>query len=171
MTLITELLRVASQLLTSRLLTDEQIRSISKNIVGRYFSDWLATPKQEQETAQKVDLARAHITEASQIISGIRADLDTQANQLNQLVLDIEAKKRDAAHYAALAKINQEAFSPFKAEMERAIREQLVMQANKDKHLRQIVSFIFWLITLILGAALGAYFPQIVAFFRASLHI
>lgn len=167
----TELIRVASQILSSRLLTEEQIRSISTNVVGQYFSDWFATPAQERETSEKVALAQRHISDATDIISAIRSDLDTQAKQLIKLVEDIAAKKKDAEHYAILAQTNQELFAPFKAEMERTIREQLVAQSNKDKHLRQVVSFIFWAITLVAGAALGAYFPELVGLIRATLHI
>jgi hypothetical protein len=47
--------------------------------------------------------------------------------------------------------------------MEEALRNELVAQANKGKRLRQSASFIIWLVTLILGAALGVYFPKIVA--------
>jgi hypothetical protein len=167
----TELLRVVSQILSSKLLTDEQIRNISTNVVGEYFSDWFATPAQERETSEKVASAQKHIAEATDIISGIRADLDAQAKQLTQLVSDIAAKKKDAEHYAALAQTNQELFAPFRSEMERTIREQLIAQANKDKRLRQAVSFMLWFITLVSGAALGTYFPQIVAAIRGWLHI
>jgi hypothetical protein len=171
LSLSTNIARVTSQLLSSKLLTDEQIRSLSKNIVGQYFSDWFATPAQERETGDKVALAQRHIADASHIISGIRADLDAQAKHLNQLLTEIAAKKKDAEHYAALAHTGEEAFASFRAEMERAVREQLVAQANKDRLLRQIISSIFWLITLVAGAALGTYFPQIVSAFRTWLHI
>ena len=135
------------------------------------FSDWFATPAQERETSEKVASAQKHIADATDIISGIRADLDSQAQQLNQLVQDIAAKKEAAAHYATLAKTNEEAFAPFRVEMERTIREQLIAQANKDRTLRRVVSFIFWLITLVAGAALGAYFLDIVSAIRTWLHI
>lgn len=167
----TDIVRVTSQLLSSKLLTDEQIRSLSKNIVGQYFSDWLATPVQERETGDKVALAQKHIADASDIISGIRADLDVQAEHLNQLLREIAAKKKDADHYAALAHTGEEAFAPFRAEMERAVREQLLAQANKDRLLRRIISFVFWFITLVAGGALGAYFPQIVSAFRTWFQI
>lgn len=169
--LTTDVLRVISQLASSRLLTDEQIRNISHNVVGQYFSDWFATPARERETAEKVELAQKHIAEASDIISAIRADLDTQAEHLNLLVADIAAKKKDAEHYAALAKTNQETFAPFKVELERTIREQLIAQANKDKRLRQVVSSALWFFTLVAGAALGAYFVPLVAAVKAWLHI
>jgi hypothetical protein len=167
----TNIARVTSQLLSSKLLTDEQIRSLSKNIVGQYFSDWLATPTQERETGEKVALAQRHIADASHIISGIRADLDAQADHLNRLLAEIATKKKDAEHYAALAQTGEEAFASFREEMERAVREQLVAQANKDRMLRRILSIIFWFITLVAGASLGTYFPQIVSAFRTWFHM
>jgi hypothetical protein len=166
-----DLLRAVVQVLTSRWLTDDQIRTISSNVVGIYFADWLPTPKEEREAAERVKVAQTHIAEASSIIASLRSDLDGQAQQLSQLIADIEEKKRAAEHYAALAKTNQEAFAPMRVEMEKAIREQLIAQANKGKRMRQVASFIVWLITLVLGAALGAYFDPAVKATRAWLSI
>lgn len=167
----TNLLRAMSQVLTSRWLTDEQIRTVSANVVGRYFSDWLPTPKEERDAAERVEAARIHISEASRIITGLRGDLDGQALQLNKIIEDIEQKKKTAEHYAVLAKTNQEAFAPIRAEMETAIREQLIAQASQGKRMRQFASVIVWLVTLVLGAALGAYFQPIVTAIRSWLHI
>ena len=157
--------------MTSRWLTDEQIRNISSNVVGNYFTDWLHTPKEEKEASERIKAAQTHIAEASHIISSLHSDLDAQATQLNKLATDIEEKKKSAEHYAILAKTNQEAFAPFRVEMERAIREQLITQANKGKRLRQTVSFFIWLFTLVAGAALGAYFQTIVTAVRSWFHI
>ena len=166
-----DLFRALAQVLTSRWLSEEQIRGISANIVGSYFSDWLPTPKQEREASSRVEAAQNHIAEASRIIAGLRTDLDGQAQHLNQLVKDIEEKKSAAAHYAALARTNQEAFAPMRVEMEAVIRDQLQKQANEGKRIRQIASAIIWVVTLVLGAALGAYFLPIVTSFRSWLGI
>lgn len=56
-------------------------------------------------------------------------------------------------------------------EMERAIREQLIAQANQGKRMRQVASLIVWLVTLVLGAALGAYFDPIVKTILAWVNI
>ena len=170
-TLFTNLLRALSQVLTSRWLTDDQIRNISATVVGNYFADWLPTQKEEREAAERVEAAGKHIVEASRIISGLRTDLDGQAQQLNQLIAEIEEKKKAAEHYAALAKTNQEAFTPMRVEMEKTIREQLIAQANQGKRMRQFASFLVWFVTLVLGAALGAYFTDVVAAVRGWLHI
>lgn len=50
--------------------------------------------------------------------------------------------------------------------MEKTLKEQLIAQAEKGKRLRQAVSFVIWLVTLILGAALGAYFIPIINYIR-----
>lgn len=47
--------------------------------------------------------------------------------------------------------------------MESALRQELVAQSERGKTTRQIASFMLWLLTLILGAALGAYFKEIIA--------
>lgn len=152
-----ELLRTLSRIATGKLLTDEQIQSISKNVVGSYFKDWLATPKRELEAERRVKEARRHIAEASQIITSLQNDLETQAKQLDELGREIDEKKSLANRYAVLAETNQEAFAAFKAEMEEAVRKELVAQAEKGMRTRRVITFIFWLITLTLGAALGAY--------------
>jgi hypothetical protein len=169
--ILSGLLRALFQVLTSRILTDEQVRTISTNVVGHYFVSWLPTPKEEQQAAERVQIAQNHISEASNIIAGLRSDLDGQAQHLNQLIADIEEKKQSAAHYAALAKTNQEMFAPIRMEMEKAVRDQLIFQANQGKRLRQIASFIVWLVTLVAGAALGAYFAPLVKAVRAWLKI
>jgi hypothetical protein len=161
-----EISRVLSRIITGKLLTEEQIQSISKNTIGSYFTDWLPTPKEEADAKRRVELARMYISEASGIISGLQDELNQQAQQLDQIIRDIEEKKKQADHYDVLAKTNKEAFDAFKAEMEKTLREQLIAQAEKGKRLRQAVSFVIWLVTLVLGAALGAYFIPIINYIR-----
>lgn len=151
-----EVLRTLTRIITGRLLTDEQIQNISERVVGTYFEDWFA-PKRQLEAELRVQEARKHISEASRIISSLQGDLEAQAQQLDELSKEIEEKKELANRYAVLAKTNQEAFSAFKAEMEEAVRKELVAQAEKGKRTRRFVTFTIWLITLILGATLGAY--------------
>jgi len=170
-TIVADLARAATQVITGKFFTDEQIRRISNNVVGAYIADWLPTSKDEAEAKQRVELARLHITEASNIISGLQDDLDNQAQQLDQILREIEEKKKVADHYATLAQTNQKAFEAFKVEMEEAIRKQLQAEAEKGKKARQVVSFILWFITLVLGAALGAYFVLLVELIRGWLNI
>jgi len=152
--LLGQVSRAVIQVITGKFLTDEQIRLISKNVVGAYFADLLPTPKNELEAKERIEQASLYITEASQIISGLQNDLDNQASQLDQIIREIEEKKKVANHYSMLAETNQKAFTAFKIEMEESIRKQLNAEANKGKRARQIVSAVMWLITLILGAAL-----------------
>lgn len=72
-------------------------------------------------------------------------------------------KNKLADRYQTLTETNKETFEAFRQEMEEALRRELTEQANQDKRLRQIASSIIWLVTLIVGAALGAYFKDIVA--------
>jgi hypothetical protein len=170
-TLTIELSKAAVQILTGNIFSDEQIRLISKNVVGAYLEDWLPTPKEVVESKQRVELARLHITEASQIISSLQGDLDNQAQQLDKIIKDIEEKRKIADHYSTLAETNEKAFEAFKVEMEKAIRMQLQSETEKGKKARKVVSFIVWFITLILGAALGAYFIPLVEFIKNLLKV
>jgi hypothetical protein len=99
-----------------------------------------------------------HITEASNIISGLQGDLERQADQLEFLAKEIDQKKRIAERFAVLAQTNQDAFSAFKTEMEETLRKELNSQNEKGKNIRRTVSFVSWLIALVAGAFLGAWF-------------
>jgi predicted RNase H-like nuclease (RuvC/YqgF family) len=158
--------RALSRFLTGKLLTEEQIRTLSTKTVGKYLADWLPTTAQEAHAQERVEEARHHITQANTIISGLRHDLERQATHLEALATEIEEKKQQAERYALLASTNRTAFAALRAEMEDALRKELETQANRGKRLRQVASFILWLVTLVLGAALGAYFPQLMVWVR-----
>ncbi|MBI4596356.1 MAG: hypothetical protein HY730_08280 [Candidatus Tectomicrobia bacterium] len=160
--LLLELTRVLSRTITGKLLTEEQIHGVTGGVVGRYFSGFFPLPEEELEAQKRVERARRHIAEANRIIGSLRNDLDTQARQLEQLAKEIDEKRQVAKRYSALAETNQEAAAAFRGELEEALRREMLAQANEGKRLRQLASFIMWLITLVLGAALGTYFPQVV---------
>jgi DNA repair ATPase RecN len=153
-----ESLRELSKLITGKLLTETQIQSVSKHIVGKYFTDWLPTPQKEAEAEERISAAKTHIAEATKIIVNLQDDLEKQANQLELLAKEIDEKKQVAERYAVLAKTNQDAFAAFKAEMEETVRKELTAQNEQGKALRRTVSFASWFITLVIGAALGALF-------------
>ena len=50
--------------------------------------------KEEADAKRRVDLARMHISEASGIISGLQDELNQQAQQLDQIIRNIEEKKK-----------------------------------------------------------------------------
>ena len=76
---------------------------------------------------------------------------------------DIQDKKKLAERYQQLASTNQEQFAALRQEMEDALRKQLIEESKKGKNMRRFVSSLIGLFTLIAGAALGAYFKDIVA--------
>lgn len=156
--LINEASKEAIKLLAGKLLTESQIQSVSKHVVGKYFADLFPTSENESEAEERIASARMHITEASNIISSLQGDLERQANQLEFLAKEIDQKKQIAERYAVLAQTNQDAFSAFRTEMEETLRKELNAQNEKGKTIRQTVSFAFWLISLVSGAFLGAWF-------------
>lgn len=93
-------------------------------------------------------------------------DLEAQDRKLDDLLLKVEEKKRLADRYQALAHTNREAFNAFREEMEEALRKELADQGERGRVARQIISVLFWLFTLVAGAALGAYFHEIIAWIR-----
>lgn len=156
--LLSEATKEVIKLLTGKLLTESQIQSVSKHVVGRYFADLLPTSGNEAEAEERIASARMHITEASNIISGLQGDLEKQVEQLGFLAKEIDQKKQIAERYAVLAQTNQDAFSAFKMEMEETLRRELNAQNEKGKTMRRTVSFASWLIALVAGAFLGAWF-------------
>lgn len=156
--LTTELVRELSKRATGKLLTEAQVQTLTKSIVGKYFSEWLPTPQREAEAEERISAARIHITEATKIISKLQNDLEEQAYQLDLLAQEIDEKKQIAERYAILAQTNQDALTAFKTEMEETVRKELSTQAEKGKSLRRAVSVISGAVTLVIGAALGAWF-------------
>jgi hypothetical protein len=154
--LLVEALAELSKLITGKLLTEAQLEAASKNIVGRYFSDFLATPQKEVEAKERIEKARLHISEASAIISSIHSELEDQAAKLELLVKDIEEKRQLADRYATLAKTNQEYITALKAEMEDSVRQGLLAQSEKHKFRRQLMALLLFV--------LGAVFSSLVQF-------
>ena len=148
---------------TGRLFSEKEIKAISSHAIGKHFSHLLPTPEDELNAVQRVNEAQTHIAAAGQIISDMQCDLGKQSQYLNGLLNEIEEKKKIADKYAHLAKTNEAQFSAFKLEFEDVLRTELVRQSEKGRRVRQILSIILWLITLILGAGLGAYFKEITA--------
>jgi hypothetical protein len=60
-----EISKEVIKILSGKLLTESQIQSVSKHVVGRYFADLLPTPENEAEAEERIASARMHITEAS----------------------------------------------------------------------------------------------------------
>lgn len=152
--------------ITGQLFTDQQIKNITSGAIGKYFSDFFPTPKDEEEAQQKVDAARRHIVAASSIILDMQNNLESQNNSLAQVLKEVEEKKKLADRYQTLAQTNQEEFTAFRVEMEESLRKELTEQAAKGKRLRQVASLLIWIITLTAGAAMGTYFKDIVAWFK-----
>lgn len=157
-----EFISALSRAVTGRLFTDEEIKNITSGAVGKYFADFFPTPRDEQEAQDKVNAARQHISAASSIILEMQASLESQNNNLERLLAEIAEKKKLAERYEILAKTNQEEFAAFREEMEESLRKELLKQAAKGRRLRRVASLLLWVITLVAGAALGAYFKDIV---------
>lgn len=146
---------------TGRLFTDDEIRQVTSHAVGKYLADLLPEPADERVARERVDEAKNHIEQANAIITQLQDELGSQTQQLDKVLKDIEEKKQLAMRYEALANTGREQFSAFQLEMENALRKELAAQSEKGKKARRIASFIIWLVTLVLGAALGTYFKEI----------
>ncbi|EKE25284.1 MAG: hypothetical protein ACD_5C00224G0002 [uncultured bacterium] len=156
--------------LTGQLFTDTQLKSITTHAIGRYFSDWLPKPEEDKRARERVEEAREHIEKASSIISSMQSDLNSQTAQLDKLLIEIEEKKMLAERYEELAETSQEKFTAFRQEMEKALRKEIIAQSEQGKRVRQTASLIVWIFTLVLGAALGTYFKDVVSWGKTFLN-
>ncbi|MBV8753411.1 MAG: hypothetical protein JO328_11195 [Hyphomicrobiales bacterium] len=156
--------------ITGRMFTKEQIDTIVHNSIGKHFAEYFPTPGEEREAIERVAEAESHIVKATAIVAKLQADLNSRSVALRALLTDIDEKQKLAEHYATLATANEKQSAAIRLELEKAIRQELVAQANKGKRLRQAASFIVWSVTLVAGAALGAYFPIVVGFIGSLLH-
>ena len=158
-----DLLSSLSQIITGRLLSDAQIRSISSTLVGKMFSGWLAEPKDERAVKERVEVARSHIASATQILGDLKVELEEKSNQLDALVTNAEMQRRKAEEYSALAQANAATVKAIRAQIEEAVRDELGTQARRGRRLRQVVSITSWIVSLLLGAALGAHWNKVEA--------
>lgn len=155
-----------SRAITGRLFNDDQIRSVAKSAIGKYFADWLLEPADEHAAKERVEEARLHIDKASSIITQMQRELSQQSGQLDILLAEVEEKKKLAERYGHLAATNKGQSAAFRSEIEELLRKELVAQAERGRRLRQAASFAIWLFTLIVGASLGAYFKDVVAWVK-----
>ena len=163
--LYSELTIEIMRLITGRMFTDEQIKAITSHAAGKYLADLFPESGEDADARARVDDAKNHISSASKIISNLQSELDSKTANLDALLEDIEEKKKLAERYEHLASTNQEQFAALRQEMEDALRKQLIEESNKGKNMRRFVSFLITVFTLVVGAALGAYFKDIVAWF------
>jgi len=155
--------------LTGRLLSEKEVRALTSHVVGKYFAEWFPEPEAERSARERVEEARLHIGKASQIIAEMQIDLSHQTERLDQVLSEIEEKKELSERYQRLAETNQEQFAAFRGELEGAVRQELVAQSEQGKGLRRLASVLIWLLTLVAGAALGAYFREIVAWMQGII--
>lgn len=153
--------------LTGQLFTREQIRQITKRSLGRYLEGLFPEEEDKRDRAARLAAAQTHIESASKIMLEMQVELDAQSETLDRLLLEIEEKKSLASKYSALAETNQEAVTAVRLEIEEAIGQELFRQSNQGKTARLFANVFIWLITLVVGAALGAYFKDIIAFVGA----
>jgi hypothetical protein len=162
-----ELLSLLSKVLTGPLLTPDQIKSISKSAVGQYLTDFLPTPESEILAADRVENARLHVEAATRIILEIKEDLDSQRAQLERTIFEIEEKRNLAKHYETLLKSDEETAAAYRKELEDAVQARLTKAQEEGRAARRIASAIFWVVNLIIGAGVGAYYRDIESFARS----
>lgn len=160
--LLDEATLALARIATGRLFTKEQIRHITRHSLGRYLEDLFPKDAEDLPRAERLSAARNHIENASVIIAEMRIELNAQAEALDRLVEEINEKKSLADRYASLASANKDAVSAMTMEIEEAIGNELARRSEEGRTARRVASATLALVTLVSGAALGAYFKDII---------
>ena len=158
-----------SQLISGRILSEDQIKRISNDAIGKHFKDFLPIAEKDQTNQDRVEKAQESIARASGIIGEIKKDLDDQTRQLNEMLVKAETKKQQVEKYSALATMAESQAKAVREELTNTIRNELEAHTKKGRRVRQLVSLAAWLATLILGAALSSYFKDIWVWARTLL--
>jgi hypothetical protein len=157
---ISTLLEFLRSAATGRSVTSTTTEVIS-SIISNYVTEKFGEPR--PSGTEKIAIAKRHMEKAGEILDEIRGDLASEAKKLEELSATVELKRLDVVRYDALAATNKETINAIRQELEIAIQAKLEEQARKGRRMRQAVAAFMWIITLIAGAALGTYFPRIVA--------
>jgi len=140
--------------LTNQVLTSV-VTDVAREIVDKFVRERF-TESQAKDIRDRAKEAAVRIEEASKIISELQFELQSKNAELEQL-MDVVAKRQDeATHWANLANVNEELASSFTRELEKRVREQLRAELDKGKQRRQILGIISWVVTLLIGAVVGA---------------
>lgn len=143
---LVDMLRVSSGLN----LPSDAVFGIVSDVVREYLSKQKSAPD-----IARASEASALLDRASAIIDQLEDDLASRKARLDALAADIEAKQREADHWAQLATLNQQQAAAITGEVERRIREQLRAEQDRDKWARRTAAALLWTITLLAGAAAG----------------
>lgn len=165
--LTAEISKAIIRAISGRIFSAEEVRAITQHTIGKHFSEFFPRIIEESEVSQQVNEARHHIDEAGRIVAGMQTELESQSRQLDHILREVEEKKQVATRYEALAKTSRVAFAAFRQEMEDALREELTAQNEKGRNLRRTVSIGIWVLTLVGGAGLDAYFKDIIGWVAA----
>lgn len=148
-----------SKIITGQLFSEEEIERLSKHTIGKHFKELFPVNENDQDIGSRVNNAQKHIAAAGSIVSSLQQDLTKESENLDLILEDIKAKKIEFEKYQELAEIDKKKIDHLKAEMQTTLRNELTNQSNKGKWGRRFL----WVMTLLIGAALGAYFKDIVA--------
>ena len=162
--LLSEIFNELIRSITGRLFSESDIKQITNHSLGRYFSSLFPEDPDTSSSKEKIIEAKNHIRSAVEIVDTLKRELNAQSETLDQLTSEIEEKKKTAERYTNLANTNSQAADAIRDEIRASIRDELVSQSETGRTIRRIASLVIWSLTLILGAALGNYFDEILSF-------
>lgn len=139
------------------------IDKVADKIVADFFVK-VEKAESKEDPAKLIDDARNHMAAAGAIFDQLKSELDQKSVDLDTLAKQVEEKKIEAVHFSNLAGVGEAAFASFRKEMEESVQQSLQTQAKNGRLARITIT----IVTLIVGAGLGAYFKDLVTWLGIS---
>jgi len=86
----------------------------------------------------------------------MQMELSERNQELEKLLVEIEARQADAERWKEIASVNEQLAGALIKEIEQHVRAQIRAELDRGKTRRRIFAAISWFITLILGGIVGA---------------
>lgn len=114
----------------------------------------------EEDFSNRVQAAGEHLRLAGSILDALKINLDRQHQELVNVQAEIEQRKQDVEYWTKLAGINQETAAALRRELEQALQTQIRQELDRGKRIRLVMSFIFWVVTIVVSGIVGAAIQQ-----------
>lgn len=140
-------------------LSEEAIKALISSAIHDSIRDWAKSQKPIDIT-EKSKIAQVHLSEAINIVKELQNEIGNYNHLLSQIAESVDEKKQVAEHWERLANINQEVAQALTQEIESRVSRQIRNELDRDKRKKQIISALFYVLAIFLGAIAGYYVPQ-----------
>ncbi len=134
-------------------------------IVARAAAETLSemygfTEEQQQDIHERANQASEHLKSAGKILTELQIQLSDQNDELTNLLNSIDTNKREAEEWKRLASANEESAAFLLEKLQQRTKENTLAELKRDRPKRILRTISSFLITLLIGAVVGALFQQ-----------